>query len=192
MPPGSRPGFFIRDSETLAIRACVQGSVMDRDFIEKLWKMIDPILEPEGLELVELEYRPEGGRWILRLYIDRPSGVTLDDCELASRQVGALLDIEDPIHHPYTLEVSSPGINRVLRREKDFNLFAGSPVVVKTSVKINGRRNFAGTLLGAKHSKVLVEINGEIVEIGLDNIDKARLNLPQGELFASKGAGASW
>ncbi len=165
--------------------------MMDRNFIEQLWKMIDPILEPEGLELVELEYRPEGGRWMLRLYIDRPSGVTLDDCELASRQVGALLDIEDPIHHPYTLEVSSPGINRVLRREKDFQLYAGSPVVVRTSVKVNGRRNFNGTLRGVRDANVLVEINGEVVEIGLENIDKARLNLSQEELFASKSGSAS-
>ncbi len=96
---------------------------MDRQFIEQLWKMIDPIVEPEGLELVELEYRPEGGRWMLRVYIDRPTGVTLADCELISRQVGALLDMEDPIHHSYVLEVSSPGINRVLRREKDFQFF---------------------------------------------------------------------
>jgi len=165
--------------------------MMDRNFIEHLWKMIDPIVEPEGLELVEVEYRPEGGRWMLRLYIDRPSGVTLEDCELVSRQVGALLDIEDPIHRPYTLEVSSPGINRVLRRKKHFQLFAGSPVVVKTSAKVNGRRNFAGTLRGVTESNVLIEINGEVVEIGLENIDKARLNLSQEELFASRSGRAS-
>jgi|UniRef100_A0A7C4EX62 ribosome maturation factor RimP len=164
---------------------------MDRQFIEQLWKMIDPIVEPEGLELVELEYRPEGGRWMLRVYIDRPTGVTLADCELVSRQVGALLDIEDPIHHPYVLEVSSPGINRVLRREKDFQSFAGSPVVVKTSVKVNGRRNFSGTLRGVKDSNVLVETDGGLVEIGLENIDKARLNLSQEDLFASKAGRGS-
>lgn len=162
---------------------------MDRQFIEQLWKMIDPILEPEGLELAELEYRPEGGRWILRLYIDRPTGVTLEDCELVSRQVGALLDIEDLIHHPYTLEVSSPGINRVLRRKKDFQSFAGSPVVLKTYEKIGGRRNFSGTLLGIRDCNVLIETNGELIEIGLENIDRARLNLSQEDLFASKPGG---
>lgn len=154
--------------------------------IKQLWKMIEPILEPEDLELLEIEYRPQGGRSILRLYIDGPHGVTLDDCVLVSRQVGALLDMEDPIDHPYTLEVSSPGINRVLRREKDFRHFVGSPVAVKTRTKLNGKRTFLGTLSDVKESKIIVDVDGDLVEIELEEVDRARLNLPPEELFGPK------
>jgi ribosome maturation factor RimP len=145
--------------------------------------MVEPILEPEGIELVELEFKLESGRWVLRLYIDTPGGVTLDDCELVSRQVGALLDIKDPIDRSYTLEVSSPGINRVLRREKDFRSFAGSPVRIRTRRKIGGQRNFRGTLKGMENSRIILEVDGNRVEINPEDLEKARLDLPETELF---------
>jgi ribosome maturation factor RimP len=156
---------------------------MDRELISSIWAMVEPVLEPEGVELVELELKPEGGKWVLRLYIDSPHGVTLDDCELVSRQVGALLDMKDPIEHSYHLEVSSPGINRALRKKKDFDLFAGSPVRVRTLRKLNGRRNFRGTLKGTEGSSILLEIEGNRVQIGLDDLEKVRLDLPDEELF---------
>jgi len=156
---------------------------MDRELINSLWGLIEPVLEPDGIELVEVEFRPEGGRWVLRLYIDSPMGVTLDDCEFVSRQVGALLDIKDPIEKPYTLEVSSPGINRVLRKEKDFNLFAGSPVRLKTRRKVAGRRNFQGILKGMENSKIVIDVDGDRMEISPEDLEKARLDLPEQELF---------
>jgi ribosome maturation factor RimP len=156
---------------------------MDREIISSLWKLIEPILDPEGLELVELEFKREGSRLILRLYIDSPSGVTLDDCQAVSRQVGALLDIKDPIKRPYVLEVSSPGINRVLRKDKDFIRFAGSPVRIKTRYKIDGQRNFQGTLMGMENSKIILEVEGNRIELDSEEVDKARLDLPQSELF---------
>jgi ribosome maturation factor RimP len=156
---------------------------MDRELISALWRLIEPVLEPDGIELVEVEFKPEGGRWVLRLYIDSPVGVTLDDCEFTSRQIGALLDIKDPIHRPYTLEVSSPGINRVLRKEKDFNLFAGSPVRLKTRRKVAGRRNFQGILKGMENSKIVIEVEGDRIEISAEDLEKARLDLPEQELF---------
>jgi len=156
---------------------------MDRELISALWRLIEPVLEPDGIELVEVEFKPEGGRWVLRLYIDSPVGVTLDDCEFTSRQIGALLDIKDPIHRPYTLEVSSPGINRVLRKEKDFQLFAGSPVRLKTRRKVAGRRNFQGILKGMENSKIVIEVEGDRIEISLEDLEKARLDLPEQELF---------
>ncbi len=156
---------------------------MDRELISALWRLIEPVLEPDGIELVEVEFKPEGGRWVLRLYIDSPVGVTLDDCEFTSRQIGALLDIKDPIHRPYTLEVSSPGINRVLRKEKDFNLFAGSPVRLKTRRKVAGRRNFQGILKGMENSKIVIEVEGDRIEISSEDLEKARLDLPEQELF---------
>jgi len=155
----------------------------DQELNSSLWAIIEPILEPEGMELVELEFKPEGGRWVLRLYIDAPGGGTLDDCELVSRQVGALLDMKDPIDRSYTLEVSSPGINRVLRREKDFRSFAGSPVRIKTRRKIDGQRNFRGTLKGMENSRIILEIDGNRVEISSEDLEKARLDLPDTELF---------
>lgn len=156
---------------------------MDRELLSSLWTMIEPVLEPEGIELAEIEFKLEGGRWILRLYIDAPGGVTLDDCEAVSRQVGALLDIKDPIDRQYTLEVSSPGINRVLRKETDFSRFAGSPVRIKTRAKLQGRRNFQGMLQGVEDSKIIVMVEGNRIEINPDDIEKARLDLPEKEIF---------
>lgn len=156
---------------------------MDKELISSLWALIEPVLEPEGIELVELEFKMERGHWVLRLYIDTPTGVTLKECELVSRQVGALLDAEDPIRQAYNLEVSSPGINRVLRKDKDFNLFAGSPVRIRTRDKMNGRRNFLGILKGMEDQKIVLDIDGERIEIEPDAIEKAQLNLPESDLF---------
>jgi ribosome maturation factor RimP len=156
---------------------------MDRDLIPSLWSMIEPVLEPEGIELVDIEFKLEGGRWVLRLYIDTPRGVSLDDCELVSRQIGALLDIKDPIEHRYVLEVSSPGINRVLRKERDFKLFAGSPVRIRTRSKLTGRRNFQGILKGMEESAIILEVDGARVEIDPGNVEKANLDLSDDDLF---------
>jgi ribosome maturation factor RimP len=156
---------------------------MDREVITSLWALIEPVLEPEGIELAEVEFKLEGGRWVLRLYIDSARGVTLDDCEFVSRQVGALLDIKDPIPQAYVLEVSSPGINRVLRKEKDFNRFAGAPVRIKTRRKVGGRRNFQGILQGMEESKIILEMEGNRIEINAEDLEKARLDLPESELF---------
>jgi ribosome maturation factor RimP len=156
---------------------------MERELVSSLWSMIEPVLEPEGLELVEIEFKNERGRSVLRLYIDGPGGVTLDDCETVSRQVGALLDIKDPFEQSYTLEVSSPGINRVLRREKDFNLYAGSPVRIRTRRKLDGRRNFQGILKGMENAKIVIDVNGTRVEIDPEDLERARLDLPEEELI---------
>ena len=156
---------------------------MDRGLISELWRLIEPVLEPEGLELVELEFKRDGSRSVLRLFIDRPNGVTLEDCELISRQVSALLDMEDPIEHRYFLEVSSPGINRVLRKEKDFIRFAGSQIRVKTRRKLGGRRNFLGTLKGVENSMIILDVDGCRIELAQEDIEKARLELPVSELF---------
>ncbi len=156
---------------------------MDQELMSSLWALIEPVLEPEGFELAEVEFKPERGRWFLRLYIDSPRGVTLDDCEFVSRQVSALLDIKDPIDQPYVLEVSSPGINRVLRKEKGFNRFAGSPIWIKTRRKVEGRRKFQGILKGMKDSKIILEMEGRTIEIEAEDLERARLDLPESELF---------
>jgi ribosome maturation factor RimP len=162
----------------------LQSESMSRETAQKLWPLIEPIIEPDGLELVEVEFKLEMGRWILRIYIDKPGGVTLSDCESASRQVSAFLDATDPIRRSYHLEVSSPGINRVLRREKDFEMYAGNRICVRTRSKLGGRRNFNGTLKGAKDAKILVDVDGRLVEIALEELERARLDIPESELFA--------
>ena len=178
------PGFLLwLQFEESQSRVNDQEAQMDRDLIPSLWNMIEPVLEPEGIELVDIEFKLEGGRWVLRLYIDTPQGVTLGDCELASRQIGALLDIKDPIEHRYVLEVSSPGINRVLRKEEDFRLFAGSPVRLRTRRKLAGRRNFQGILKGMEDSAIILEVEGARVEIDPNNVEKANLDLSEDDLF---------
>jgi ribosome maturation factor RimP len=185
------PGFFIILWTQESGPGEDNPKLIDKNLISSLWQLIEPILEPDDIELVEIEFKLESGRWILRLYIDTPGGITLEDCEAASKQVSALLDMEDLIRHPYHLEVSSPGINRVLRKATDFARFAGSPVQIRTRTKLNGRRNFTGTLLGVENSNIVLDADGARVEISPDDVDTARLNVPPEELFrrdANKGS----
>ncbi len=135
------------------------------------------LLEPQGFELVEVEYRREGGRWVVRLYIDRPGGVTLDDCAKVSRQVGDLLEVSDLIEHGYTLEVSSPGLDRPLRSERDWERYQGRHVRLKTFGPVDGRKNFRGRLLGLREGLVEVEVDGRLVAIPREAISKANLDI---------------
>jgi len=127
--------------------------------------------------LVDVEFRREAGGWILRLYIDKRGGVTLGDCQRVSEELSDLLDVENPIHHPYTLEVSSPGLNRPLRHESDFLRFAGQRARVTTSEVVAGQRRFLGVLKGCEGGQVVLEReNGTVVSIPYALISKARLD----------------
>jgi ribosome maturation factor RimP len=108
--------------------------------IEKIEGIVVPILGERLLELVEVEFRPSGKRWLLRIYIDREGGVTIDDCEYVSRELSRVLDVEDPIEHPYTLEVSSPGLTRPLKRREDFVRSRGKKCRIITREEIGGKR----------------------------------------------------
>src|SRR5579872_6702263 len=138
---------------------------------ETLLKLLEPAIEALGYELVELEFPPH----LLRIYIDREGGVTVDDCEVVSRQVSAVLDVEDPIPGAYTLEVSSPGLDRPLRKEADFARFAGERAKVELALPKDGRRRFTGTLKGCEAGEVLIEVDGVDHRLPLADIDKARL-----------------
>ncbi|HET7174917.1 MAG TPA: ribosome maturation factor RimP [Gammaproteobacteria bacterium] len=138
---------------------------------ETLLKLLEPAIEALGYELVELEFPPH----LLRIYIDREGGVTVDDCEVVSRQVSAVLDVEDPIPGAYTLEVSSPGLDRPLRKEADFARFAGERAKVELVLPKDGRRRFTGTLKGCEAGEVLIEVDGADHRLPLADIDKARL-----------------
>ncbi|RQD75381.1 MAG: ribosome maturation factor RimP [Candidatus Syntrophonatronum acetioxidans] len=143
---------------------------------ESVEELVEPILEDNGMELVEVEFVKEGGNWYLRLFIDKPEGVTLDDCKLVNDELSEILDMEDPIPQSYILEVSSPGVERPLKKEKDFVRFSGEKIKVKTYMPINNQKNFKGLLQGCREGIVQMELeNGKQVSIPLDKIAKANL-----------------
>jgi ribosome maturation factor RimP len=142
---------------------------------ERLITLIEPVLARLGYELVELEHTAGRSHAVVRLFIDKPEGVGLDDCERASREVSALLDVEDPIPTAYTLEVSSPGFDRVLRTEAHFGRFVGSRVFVELKNAREGRRRYTGTLLSVDAAGIALEVDKQRVEVAFAEIGKAKL-----------------
>jgi ribosome maturation factor RimP len=143
--------------------------------IARLRELIEPTVRMLGYELVAIENFPHGSGQTLRVYIDKETGITLDDCERASHQISGVLDVEDAIEGHYVLEVSSPGLDRPLSEPKDFDRFRGKEVRVRTHVPINGQRNFKGLLRGLQDGQVLIEVDGRQITLPLGNIEKARL-----------------
>ncbi len=142
---------------------------------ERLIALIEPLVGRLGYELVELEHTSGRGSAVVRLFIDSPGGVGLEDCERVSRDVAALLDVEDPIPTAYTLEVSSPGFDRVLRTQAHFARFIGSRVFVELSAPREGRRRYTGKLLSADEAGIALEVDGQRVAVSFAEIGKARL-----------------
>ncbi len=166
---------------------------------DALMRLLEPPIEALGFELVELEFAQSGRGGTLRIYIDRlaggrddreaaadwtpgdehavPSqgGISVDDCATVSHAVGQILDAEDPIKGHYTLEVSSPGVDRFLRKRAHFERFVGERVFVELKLPIEGRRRFAGTLKSVSGKTIVVEVDGRAHELPLDRIQKARL-----------------
>jgi len=139
--------------------------------------LIEPIIEDQSMELVDLEFRRERSGWVLRLFIDREGGVTLDDCADISGRVGAVLDVQDIIDVSYVLEVSSPGVNRPLRKEKDFQRFTGHHISFTTVQSIDGQKNFKGLLMGLREDNLLFRSDeGREVNIPLGNVARAHIN----------------
>jgi ribosome maturation factor RimP len=145
---------------------------MLRDTLET---RLAPLVEGLGYELWELEYSPGRGNGFLRLYIDAAAGITLDDCERVSRAVSEVLDSEDPIPGQYTLEVSSPGLERPLRTAEHFARFVGETVSVETVQAIEGRRRFKGALTAVGAGTVEVEVDGKRWTLPISGIRKAHL-----------------
>ena len=149
---------------------------MSEVVVERVKSIALPLLQELGLDLVEVEFRREAGGWILRLYLDKRGGLSLGDCQRVSEELGDLLDIEDLIDHPYSLEVSSPGLNRPLSREADFLRFVGQRARVSTFQAIAGQRRFLGTLKGYEGGWVMLEReDGTVVLIPHSLISKAHL-----------------
>ena len=138
--------------------------------------LAEPLLREFGLEMVDIEFQFERGRWILRVFMDREGGVTVDDCSNVSRELGHLVDAESIIDYPYVLEISSPGLNRPLRKENDFIRSIGKMVKLKMSTPINRRRHFTGRLANVTEGMIsLLVDDNNLVELPLKEIDKARL-----------------
>ena len=141
----------------------------------KLNELIEPLVADLGYEFVGLEYRSQPKQSLLRIYIDCEGGVGLQDCESVSREVAALLDVEDPIAGHYNLEISSPGLDRPLFTLAQFARFAGEQVAVTLFAPAQGRRKFQGRILGTGDGLVTIEHDGAELALAFDNIAKARL-----------------
>ena len=155
-----------------------------RKELKDLWLLTEPYVRDAGFDLIEVTFGRESSGWVLRLFIDSPrteSGASVtvshDDCARVSRDVSAALDVADSIPHAYQLEVSSPGLDRPLRREGDFARFVGESARVKMSDEggVEGRRNFSGTIRGAKDGRVEIECDGRSYQLPIDGIAKANL-----------------
>ena len=146
---------------------------------DQLRELLAPVVAGLGYQLWELEYLPRSGGGLLRLYIDvagdSPSGISLDDCERVSRAVSETLDAADPIPSHYTLEVSSPGLDRVLRTREHFERFAGERVRLEMMQPIEGRKRFAGRLLGVGESEITLELETGRISLPIEDIHRARL-----------------
>ena len=154
------------------------SNALSQGISERVHQLAEPILSHGGMELVEVEFLREGGRWVLRLYIDKPGGVSLDDCQDVSRQVEKLLDVEDFIEPAYVLEVSSPGLERPLKTRAHYEKFSGRAIELKTFGPIGDppRKNYKGRLLGiGPDDRIRIEIDGAEHLVPLDKVAKAHL-----------------
>ncbi len=147
------------------------------DLLVKIEQFLTPVLEQEQVELVDLTYQKSHGGWTLSLFLDKPGGITLDDCAEWSNRIGLLIDGENLIERSYVLEVSSPGLDRPLRKLKDFERFAGQKVHARLFAPMEGQKNFHGMLLGADESVIKLELDDKRrVELPRSQIAKCRLN----------------
>ena len=144
-------------------------------FEHKLAEMLGPAVEATGKELLGIEFISAGKHSVLRIYIDHENGINVDDCAEVSRQVSAILDVEDPISTEYNLEVSSPGLDRPFFTLPHFEAVVGETVDVKLSMPLNGRRKFKGKLVAVENDVLVVNVDGEDYELVIGNVDKANL-----------------
>jgi ribosome maturation factor RimP len=142
---------------------------------KKVTDLIEPIIDGMCIELVDVEYVSNQGRWILRIYIDKAGGITVDDCARVSHEIEDLIDVKEIIEHEYVLEVSSPGLNRPLKKEKDFIRALDKKIKVRMAVPVMGRRNFTGYLKKFQAQTLYLEMESGHVTLPWREIDKANL-----------------
>src|SRR5262245_20852631 len=143
---------------------------------DRIRRLIEEVVESQGEEIVEGELKGAGNNAVLRIFIDRPTGISHRDCELVSEQVGTVLDVEDLIPSSYTLEVSSPGLERKLVKDSDYTRFDGKLARIQTRIPLNQQKVFRGRLQGFRDGKIRLELpKGDLLEIPLDVVQEARL-----------------
>jgi ribosome maturation factor RimP len=153
-----------------------QARAAEQKTIKQVWALAEPLCASEGLELIQVEYQRESNGRILRLYVDKPEGIKIDDCIAVSRQMGDILDVHLEDVGPYSLEVTSPGPERPLARKREFAKFKGRRVKIKTYQPLNGRKNFKGVLLGISGDEVSLQMEEHIIAISYADISKACLS----------------
>ena len=134
----------------------------------------EPIVAGYSFELVDVEFIKEGTNWYLRIYIDKPGGITIDDCQAVSQEISDVMDEKDPINQSYFLEVSSPGLDRPLKKDSDFEKFKGELVEVKVYKPIDGRKIFEGELIGLIDEKIIIKIDDKNTEFERDQVAVVR------------------
>ena len=149
--------------------------VNEKKVVDSVRTLAQPLCDSEGLELVHVEFQRESSGRILRLYIDKPDGINLNDCVGVSRQMGDILDVHLEDIGPYNLEVTSPGLERPLAKKQDFERFKGNRAKIKTSRPRNGQKNFTGILTGISGGQVSLQIGEQTIAIPYEDISKARL-----------------
>jgi ribosome maturation factor RimP len=155
---------------------------------ELLHNLIAPVVESLGCELWGLEYLTQGRYTTLRIFIDGPNGVSLDDCEKVSRQISSVMDVEDPIDGEYTLEVSSPGLDRPLYVEKQYARYVGETVNLRMRVAKDGRRRFKGVINKVENGTLILQVDNQEVALLIDTIDKANLMPRYEDILREHGA----
>lgn len=143
--------------------------------VELIEELVLPIVEEAGLELADVEFVKEGSRWCLRVFIDKPGGIGIEDCRYISEKLDKLLDEKDPIPHSYALEVSSPGIERPLKKPADYVRFTGRLANITTFAPLDGKKNFSGRIIGISGNNLVLDTEGTEFSVPLDQVASARL-----------------
>jgi len=152
-----------------------QGKKLEKKIIDDVETCLEEMVEQTDLELVDVEYRRESSGWVLRVYIDKKGGVQFEDCSRISSQLGDIIEVKDIIPVAYSLEVTSPGVNRPLKKEQDFIKVIGETVKLKTRTLLNNRKNFKGVLKDIKNGMLLIDSDGKALSIPYCDVKKANL-----------------
>lgn len=150
-------------------------SEMTSPIIREVCALIEPILDEIEIELVDIEYLFEQGRWILRIYVDKSGGITLGHCTRVSREIDDLIEVKDIFHQGYVLEVSSPGLNRRLKKEKDFQRAVGKDMKIRMATPLEGQRNFRGNLQSFKDGILCLSVKNDLILLSYGDVEKANL-----------------
>ena len=150
-------------------------SEMTSPVIKEVTALIEPILDEMEIELVDIEYLSEQGRWILRIYVDESGGITLDDCARVSREIGDLIEVKDIFDQGYVLEVSSPGLNRRLKKEKDFERAVGKNIKIRMATPLEGQQNFRGSLQSFQDGILCLSVKDDLILLPCGDVEKANL-----------------